>query len=292
MPRRTSRADGFDCVALQGDWPLAIGDAAVVAEPLASRVVARRGRLGEPSLAEADLVVDGVARDRRPAGPARRGRRPGSTRSPRRLRRRPSTCRRARTRPGERATDDGVFADETVTFGVAKPVHLLPATEAAVGRLTVIDIGLERGRAPPTWSGSTSPTCAALWPVPGAADDKYSRGVLGVVAGGEAYTGAAVLCCTAAVGAGVGMVRYVGTPTPTGLAACRRPRGGPRRGRVQAWVVGPGLDTALARQGRQGPARRRPRRARLRPAGPVDAGGLDLVDGPRSGAHPAHAPRR
>src|SRR5690606_33284633 len=35
-----------------------------------------------------------------------------------------------------------VFADETVTFGTAKPVHLLPGTEAAVGRLTVVDIGV------------------------------------------------------------------------------------------------------------------------------------------------------
>ena len=38
---------------------------------------------------------------------------------------------------------DGVFADETVTFSVAKPVHLLPPTEQACGLLTVVDIGLE-----------------------------------------------------------------------------------------------------------------------------------------------------
>ena len=38
---------------------------------------------------------------------------------------------------------DGVFADETVTFSVAKPVHLLPPTEQACGILTVVDIGLE-----------------------------------------------------------------------------------------------------------------------------------------------------
>ena len=44
------------------------------------------------------------------------------------------------------ALGDAVFADETVTFGVAKPVHLLPATEPAVGRLTVVDIGLDLAR--------------------------------------------------------------------------------------------------------------------------------------------------
>src|SRR6478752_4623084 len=42
---------------------------------------------------------------------------------------------------GEDGNADRVFADETVTFGVAKPVHLLPATESAVGRLTVVAIG-------------------------------------------------------------------------------------------------------------------------------------------------------
>ena len=47
---------------------------------------------------------------------------------------------------GEVVLGDAVFADETVTFGVAKPVHLLPATEPAVGRLTVIDIGLDLAR--------------------------------------------------------------------------------------------------------------------------------------------------
>ena len=60
---------------------------------------------------------------------------------------------------GEVVLGDAVFADETVTFGVAKPVHLLPATEPAVGRLTVIDIGLEIGSVGGTphtgrsWSG-------------------------------------------------------------------------------------------------------------------------------------------
>ena len=81
--------------------------------------------------------------------------------------------------------------------------------------------------------------------MPAAADDKYSRGVLGVVAGGEPYTGAAVLSVTAAVAAGAGMVRYVGTADPDGARArraCPRPCTAP--GRVQAWVVGPGLDAA------------------------------------------------
>ncbi|CAN5795579.1 bifunctional ADP-dependent NAD(P)H-hydrate dehydratase/NAD(P)H-hydrate epimerase [soil metagenome] len=136
---------------------------------------------------------------------------------------------------------DAVFADETVTFGVAKPVHLLPATEAAVGRLTVVDIGLaEPDRA--VVERLTHDDVSRLWPRPGAGADKYSRGVLGIVAGGERYPGAAVLCVTAAVEAGVGMARYVGPPTPTGMVLAACPEVVPGSGRVQAWVVGPGLD--------------------------------------------------
>ena len=44
---------------------------------------------------------------------------------------------------GETGEDDAVWADETVTFSTAKPAHLLPAGEAATGRLTVVDIGLD-----------------------------------------------------------------------------------------------------------------------------------------------------
>jgi hydroxyethylthiazole kinase-like uncharacterized protein yjeF len=181
---------------------------------------------------------------------------------------------------GETASDSGVFADETVTFGVAKPVHLLPATEPAVGRLTVVDIGLSVEGAADVERLDFADV-ARLWPVPGASDDKYSRGVLGVVAGGEAYTGAAVLCCTAAVEAGVGMVRYVGPPTPTGLVRSAVPEAVVGPGRVQAWVVGPGLDVDA--DGEAARAQVAAAYAALAGHEPVllDAGGLDLVTGRR-----------
>jgi hydroxyethylthiazole kinase-like uncharacterized protein yjeF len=172
---------------------------------------------------------------------------------------------------------DGVMADETVTFSVAKPVHLLPPTEQACGVLTVVDIGLEV-EAAPVVRRLDHDDVAALWPVPGPADDKYSRGVLGVVAGGESYTGAAVLCVTAAVSAGAGMVRYVGTPTPTGLVRAAVPEATHGVGRVQAWVVGPGLDTASRAVGSK--AQLDVARDALAGEEPVvlDAGGLDLLD--------------
>ena len=172
---------------------------------------------------------------------------------------------------------DGVFADETVTFSVAKPVHLLPPTEQACGVLTVVDIGLEVD-AEPVVRRLDHDDVAALWPVPSASDDKYSRGVVGIVAGGESYTGAALLSVTAAVEAGCGMVRYVGTPTPTSLVRAAVPEAVHGAGRVQAWVVGPGLDTSSRAAGAK--AQLDVARAALAGAEPVvvDAGGLDLLD--------------
>jgi hydroxyethylthiazole kinase-like uncharacterized protein yjeF len=178
---------------------------------------------------------------------------------------------------GEVLDPDGVLADETVTFSVAKPVHLLPPTEPACGTLTVVDIGIDVD-ATPVVRRLDHDDVAARWPVPFATDDKYSRGVVGVVAGGEAFTGAALLSVTAAVEAGVGMVRYVGTPTPEGLVRARVPEAVHGIGRVQAWVVGPGLDADAAGGG----AEAQLDAAREALAGPepvlVDAGGLDLLD--------------
>lgn len=182
---------------------------------------------------------------------------------------------------GGDALADAVFADETVTFGAPKPVHLLPPTEAACGVLTVIDIGLDLADATPAVVRITPDDVPLLWPVPGPDDDKYSRGVLGVVAGGEQYTGAAVLTTTAAVTAGVGMVRYVGTETPTTLVRAAVPEAVHGEGRVQAWVVGPGLDTTSTAPGAD--AQLAAARAALDSDLPVlvDAGGLDLVTGRR-----------
>lgn len=134
-----------------------------------------------------------------------------------------------------------VLADETVTFGMLKPVHLLPATEPAVGLLTVVDIGVPLD-VPPAVERLEPADVAHLWPVPARADHKYTRGVLSVVAGSEAYPGAAVLTATAAVQAGAGMVRYLGPARPTDLVLAACPEVVPGPGRVQAGVVGPGIE--------------------------------------------------
>lgn len=182
---------------------------------------------------------------------------------------------------GEVEARSCVFADETVTFIAAKPVHLLPATEPAVGRLTVLDIGVQIGGQPAV-ERVTQDDLWSLWPRPGPADDKYSRGVLGIVAGGENYTGAALLAVTAAVCSGAGMVRYVGPPTPTMLVRSQVPEAVLGEGRVQAWLVGPGFD--VDDQSPEGSAQRAAAQSALDSGLPcvVDAGGLNLITGPRT----------
>lgn len=110
--------------------------------------------------------------------------------------------------------------------------------------------------------------------VPGADDDKYSRGVLGVITGSSRYPGAAVLGVEAAVRTGVGMVRYLGAAKATRLVMQRRPEIVTADGRVQAWLAGSGMDAA-SRSSRE-TARIRSALAEGVPA-VLDAGALDLV---------------
>ena len=78
--------------------------------------------------------------------------------------------------------------------------------------------------------------------VPGENDDKYSRGVLGVITGSRMYPGAAVIGVEAALRTGVGMVRYLGGPRASDLVLQRRPEAVTATGRVQAWLIGSGMD--------------------------------------------------
>ena len=110
--------------------------------------------------------------------------------------------------------------------------------------------------------------------VPDASDDKYTHGVLGVVTGSQAYPGAAVLSVEAAARTGVGMVRYIGTPESTRLVLERRPEIVIGDGRVDAYLIGSGIDVSeLATDS----ARREVISSALAQGVPlvVDAGGLD-----------------
>lgn len=145
-----------------------------------------------------------------------------------------------------------VRADVTVTFGTYKPALLVdPAAELA-GAPRLIDIGLGADLGPPVLEALQHADVAALLPRPSGESDKYRRGVVGVAAGSRRYPGAAVLAVSGALRGGAGAVRYAGPGGEAVLA--RHPEtlvtpGSPHdAGRVQAWVVGPGLgDGADAR---------------------------------------------
>lgn len=136
-----------------------------------------------------------------------------------------------------------VRADFTVTFGTYKPGLLIDPAASRAGALRLIDIGL--ALRDPVLEALQHADVAALLPTPSAESDKYRRGVVGIVAGSERYPGAAVLAVAGALRGGAGAVRYVGTGADAVLA--RFPEtlvsAGPpaKAGRVQAWVVGPGL---------------------------------------------------
>ena len=137
-------------------------------------------------------------------------------------------------------TGPAVHAALTVTFGGLKPVHAL----ADCGRVKLVDIGLDLPSTDVV--GFDAADVAARWPVPGPHDDKYTQGVTGVMAGSSTYPGAAVLCTGAAVAATSGMVRYAGSAHSEVLAHWPEVIASPTpaaAGRVQAWVVGPGLGT-------------------------------------------------
>lgn len=89
------------------------------------------------------------------------------------------------------------------------------------------------------WTEDDARRCIAT---PKSTDDKYSRGVLGVVAGSRQYPGAAVLACEGAIQTGVGMVRYSGPIIARMLVLRQSPEVVIQSGQVQAWLIGPGID--------------------------------------------------
>ncbi len=202
---------------------------------------------GADGLDRADLVLDGVV-----GTGGRGGLRPDAAR----------LAERAATGPGLTVAVDvpsGVDADtgavegtafaavHTVTFGAVKPGLVVGAGRGYAGTVHLVDIGLGPHLAPARAHRLTDADVAAHLQPPGATDDKYSRGVVGVVAGSAVYPGAGVLCTGAALRTRPGLVRYAGTAGdgvraawPEAIVTDGRPGDA---GRVQAWVVGPGTGT-------------------------------------------------
>jgi hydroxyethylthiazole kinase-like uncharacterized protein yjeF len=192
--------------------------------------------------------------------------------------------------PSGIGVDDGTVpgpvlaADRTVTFGVPKPGLLIPPAARLAGHVSVVDLGLEavlaEQGAVPVVRRLTDDDLAASWPVPAPAAHKYTQGVVGVLAGSTAYPGAAVLAVHGALATGCGMVRYSGPQPVAAAVLAAHPEVVLAAGRVQAWVVGPGVaDDRL-------PRAREQVQAALREGVPVvvDAGALTVLPEWASGA--------
>jgi hydroxyethylthiazole kinase-like uncharacterized protein yjeF len=149
-------------------------------------------------------------------------------------------------------------ADLTVTFGTWKPGLLVDPGAGRAGLAELVDIGLGPYLDAPDLLALQSADVAGLLPMPSAESDKYRRGVLGVVAGSERFTGAAWLAVGAAIHGGAGMVRLVSAGRPAAIVRQSWPEAvitviedaGPEpadvlrtAGRVQAWTAGPGMGT-------------------------------------------------
>ncbi|WP_291314396.1 bifunctional ADP-dependent NAD(P)H-hydrate dehydratase/NAD(P)H-hydrate epimerase [Corynebacterium sp. UBA2622] len=169
------------------------------------------------------------------------------------------------------AGDVHVTADATVTFGGWRLAHAL-APECGTQLLAEIGLGgrtldAELSRTEPAAHVSRASGFSGVdWPPelrwleplrsgslePGARDDKYTGGVVGIRAGSDMYPGAPILCTAGAVTATPAMVRYTGPQAvevvrahPEVIAA----EALEETGRVQAWVFGPGAGTDGAAAG-------------------------------------------
>ncbi|SEF08583.1 NAD(P)H-hydrate dehydratase [Jiangella alba] len=139
-----------------------------------------------------------------------------------------------------------VVADHTVTFGTGKAALVVDPAAAAAGVLHPVDIGLTPYLPEPGLTVLDDADVAALLPDPGRESDKYSRGVVGVLAGSGEFPGAAVLAVGGALHGGAGLVRYAGPGAVATEVRARWPEAiaGPSPdtvGRVQAWTIGSGL---------------------------------------------------
>lgn len=163
-----------------------------------------------------------------------------------------------------------VSVDVTVTFGGLRRAHGL---SAECGTVLCEDIGLDDGSmlsaelsrlestvslwhtpverlAPEDMAaqllGSPEPLPGELPAEPGAVDDKYSGGVVGICAGSKNYLGAGVLATLAAVNTTSSMVRYIGEHPEYVLATTPEVVVHPvvrGAGQVQARMVGSGRGT-------------------------------------------------
>lgn len=79
--------------------------------------------------------------------------------------------------------------------------------------------------------------------VPSELDNKYSRGVLGIITGSAKFPGAAVLTTASASATGLGMIRFHSSSGLAHLVLHSNPEVVVQPGAVTAWLAGSGIDS-------------------------------------------------
>ena len=91
-----------------------------------------------------------------------------------------------------------------------------------------------------TWKARDVKKCIII---PSELDNKYSRGVLGVITGSAKYPGAAVLTVASASATGLGMIRFHSNSGLTHLVLHSNPEVVVQPGPVTAWLAGSGIES-------------------------------------------------
>jgi ADP-dependent NAD(P)H-hydrate dehydratase / NAD(P)H-hydrate epimerase len=91
-----------------------------------------------------------------------------------------------------------------------------------------------------TWRARDVKKCII---VPSELDNKYSRGVLGIITGSAKFPGAAVLTTASASATGLGMIRFHSNSGLAHLVLHSNPEVVVQPGAVTAWLAGSGIDS-------------------------------------------------
>ena len=89
------------------------------------------------------------------------------------------------------------------------------------------------------WTARDAKKCIVI---PSDIDHKYSRGTLGMITGSAKYPGAAVLTSRAALATGLGVLRFHSSSGLAHLVLHSSPEALVQPGKVDAWIVGCGID--------------------------------------------------
>lgn len=162
--------------------------------------------------------------------------------------------------PSGLTDDDGAItgpilrATHTLAVGTYKRAQVLPPAVEFTGDISLVTMdwdstGVGRGESANGAIGADDLyvvdeafSAREVVPVPAFSDDKYARGVVGLVAGSDTYPGAGLLATRGALASGVGMVRLNSTRRVQDLVLAAEPGVVTVGGRIQAALIGPGLD--------------------------------------------------